>query len=93
MNVTIEPLDAKNWYHITQLSVSEEQKKLFRVSNVYWIGSSRYEEKNELFAIKLGEEYVGVVLSRTVLKTENDSLRFLRLPFIKIAYAYERSHC
>ena len=61
MNVGIEPLDAVNWYQVCQLSVSEEQKKIFAVPNVYWIGSSRYEEKNELFAIKLGNEYVGLI--------------------------------
>jgi len=60
-NITIEPLNAENWYSVCQLSVSEEQKKIFYVSNVYWIGSSRYEEKNELFAIKLDSEYVGLI--------------------------------
>jgi len=60
-NVSIEPLDANNWYTVCQLSVSKEQKELFHVSNVYWIGSSRYEEKNELFAIKLDDEYVGLI--------------------------------
>ena len=61
MNVTIELLNANNWYQICQLSVSDEQKKIFTVPTVYWIGSSRYEEKNELFAIKSGDEYVGLI--------------------------------
>ena len=61
MKVTIEPLDANNWYQVCQLSVSEEQKKIFYVPNVYWIGSSRYEEKNELFAIKYNDEYAGLI--------------------------------
>jgi len=61
MNITIEPLNADNWYQVCQLSVSDEQKKIFTVPNVYWIGSSRYEEKNELFAIKYGDEYAGLI--------------------------------
>ena len=61
MNVTIELLNANNWYAVCQLSVSEEQKKIFPVPNVYWIGSSRYEELNDLFAIKLDGEYVGLI--------------------------------
>ena len=61
MNVGIEPLDVKNWLKICELSVSEEQKRVFPIPNVYWIGISRYEEGTELFAIKLGDEYVGLV--------------------------------
>ena len=61
MNITLELLNENNWYTITQLSVSEEQKEIFPVPNVYWIGSSRYEEKNELYAIKSDDEYVGLI--------------------------------
>lgn len=60
MNVTIEPLNVDNWLKVCELSVSDEQKKYYTVPNVYWIGISRYEEKSELFAIKYGDEYVGM---------------------------------
>jgi len=46
---------------ICELSVSEEQKQLFTIPNVYWIGISRYEEQTELFAIKRDAEYVGLI--------------------------------
>ena len=46
MNVNIEPLDVNNWLKDCELSISEEQKSIFPISNVYWICISRYEEKN-----------------------------------------------
>ncbi len=61
MNITIEPLNVDNWLEICGLSVSEEQKLLFTVPNVYWIGISRYEEHTDLYAIKSGEDYVGLI--------------------------------
>lgn len=61
MNIAIEPLDVNNWLKICELSVSEEQKPIFTVPNVYWIGISRYEEHTELFAIKRGDEYAGLI--------------------------------
>ena len=59
--VTLEALDVNNWLKVCDLSVSEEQKATFPIPNVYWIGISRYEEGTELFAIKAGNEYVGLV--------------------------------
>ena len=59
--VTLEALDANNWLKICDLSVSGEQKEIFPIPNVYWIGISRYEEKSELFAIKSGNEYIGLI--------------------------------
>ncbi len=59
--ISIEPLDKDNWYPVCRLSVSEEQKRLFPISNVYWIGISRYEQKTELFAIRKGDAFVGLV--------------------------------
>lgn len=59
--VTLEPLNVGNWLKICDLSVTSEQKKIFPIPNVYWIGISRYEEKSELFAIKAGEAYVGLI--------------------------------
>lgn len=61
MNISIEPLDVNNWLKVCDLSVSVEQKKVFTVPNVYWIGISRYEEHTELFAIKRGDEYAGLI--------------------------------
>jgi len=60
-SVILEPLDVNNWLKICDLSVSKKQKEYFTVPNVYWIGISRYEEKTELFAVKAGDEYVGLV--------------------------------
>ena len=59
--VTLEKLGVDNWLKICDLSVSEEQKEIFPIPNVYWIGISRYEEKSELFAIKSDDEYVGLI--------------------------------
>lgn len=61
MNITLEPLNAGNWLNICGLSVSEEQKKIFPIANVYWIGISRYEEHTELSAIKCDGEYTGLI--------------------------------
>lgn len=41
--------------------MSADQKKVFSISNVYWIGISIYEEHSELFAIKYQDIYVGLV--------------------------------
>ena len=60
-NIKLEPLDADNWLKVCDLSVDENQKSFFPISNVYWIAISRYEEKTELFAIKAGDEYVGLI--------------------------------
>jgi len=59
--VTLEPLDHTNWYKVYGLSVSKKQKRYFPIRNVEWIGISRYEEKTELFAVKAGDEIVGLI--------------------------------
>jgi len=59
--VVLEALDVNNWLKICDLSVSDKQKDFFPISNVYWIGISRYEEKTELFAIKVNDEYIGLI--------------------------------
>jgi RimJ/RimL family protein N-acetyltransferase len=61
VKVSLEKFDAYNWLKICDLSVSNEQKEFYPISNVYWIGISRYEEKSELFAIKADNEYVGLI--------------------------------
>lgn len=60
-DIKLEPLDADNWLKICNLSVSDEQKHFFNIPNIYWIGISRYEEKTELFGIKVGDVYVGLI--------------------------------
>ncbi len=60
-DISIEPLDMNNWLKVCKLSVSEEQKQVFPITNAYWIGVSRYEEHTELFAIKQGNDYVGLI--------------------------------
>ncbi len=60
-NVVLEKLNIDNWLKVCDLSVSDEQKTIFPISNVYWIGISRYEEMSELFAIKANDEYVGMI--------------------------------
>lgn len=59
--VKLEILNEDNWLNVCNLSVSAVQKKFFPISNVYWIGISRYEEHTELFAIKYQDEYVGLI--------------------------------
>jgi ribosomal protein S18 acetylase RimI-like enzyme len=61
MNTIIEPLNVNNWLKICELSVPQEQKLVFPIGNIYWIGISRYEEHSELFAIKNNGEYAGLI--------------------------------
>ena len=59
--IMLEELNVDNWLEVMELTVSEEQKVIFPISNVYWVGISRYEEKTTLYAIKNDELYVGMV--------------------------------
>lgn len=59
--ISLERLDAANWYEACQLRVGEEQTEVFPISNVHWIGISRYEEGTTLYAIKRGGEIVGLI--------------------------------
>ena len=59
--IMFEELNVDNWLKVMDLTVSEEQKDIFPISNVYWVGISRYEEKTTLYAIKNDELYVGMV--------------------------------
>lgn len=59
--VKLEELNVDNWLKVCNLSVTEEQKKVFPIPNVYWIGISRYEEHTTLFAIKSENDYIGLV--------------------------------
>ena len=53
--IILEELNVDNWLETMELSVSEEQKNVFPIPNVYWVGISRYEEKTTLYAIKNDE--------------------------------------
>lgn len=59
--IMLEELNVENWLKVMELTVSEEQKDIFPIANVYWVGISRYEEKTTLYAIKNDELYVGMV--------------------------------
>ena len=59
--IMLEELNVDNWLKVMELTVSEEQKDIFPISNVYWVGISRYEEKTTLYAIKNDQLYVGMV--------------------------------
>lgn len=59
--IVLEELNVDNWLKVMELTVSEEQKDIFPIANVYWVGISRYEEKTTLYAIKNDELYVGMV--------------------------------
>ncbi|MDA1478014.1 GNAT family N-acetyltransferase [Bacillus changyiensis] len=63
MGISLKEINATNWYECTELSVSEEQKKIFPVSVVYWMASSKYEYNNELelLAVYYENLIVGVV--------------------------------
>ncbi|MGN0329135.1 MAG: GNAT family N-acetyltransferase [Lachnospira sp.] len=59
--IEIEELNVNNWLKTTELKVSKEQKDIFPIPNVYWIGISRYEEGTTLYAIKNDDMIVGMV--------------------------------
>ena len=59
--IQLQALDVNNWIETANLSVSEKQKEIFPIPNVYWIGISRYEEHTTLFAITLDDRPVGLI--------------------------------
>lgn len=59
--IILEELNVDNWLETMELSVSEEQRNVFPIPNVYWVGISRYEEKTTLYAIKNDETVVGLI--------------------------------
>ena len=59
--IILEELNVDNWLETMELSISEEQKNVFPIPNVYWVGISRYEEKTTLYAIKNDETIVGLI--------------------------------
>ena len=61
MNIYLVELDNENWLETANLSVSEKQKEIFPIPNIYWIGISRYEERTTLYAIMLDDNIVGLI--------------------------------
>ena len=54
MKIQLRELNKDNWLETAKLSVSEQQKDIFPIPNIYWLGISRYEEHTTLYAILLG---------------------------------------
>ena len=51
MKIQLRELNKDNWLKTANLSVSEQQKDIFPIPNIYWLGISRYEEHTTLYAI------------------------------------------
>ena len=61
MRIYLSELNEDNWLEAANLSVSEKQKDVFPIPNVYWLGISRYEEHTTLYAIVLDKIIVGLI--------------------------------
>lgn len=61
MRIHLAELNNENWLEAANLSVSEQQKEVFPIPNIYWIGISRYEEHTTLYAIMLDDTIVGLI--------------------------------
>ncbi|MDD6051756.1 MAG: GNAT family protein [Clostridiales bacterium] len=61
MSIQLRALNQENWLEAAALSVSAQQKEVFPIPNVYWIGISRYEEHTTLYAIMQDETMVGLI--------------------------------
>lgn len=59
--IRLDKLNQDNWLEVANLSVAKEQKQIFPIPNVYWIGISRYEEKTTLYAIVNDETIIGLI--------------------------------
>jgi diamine N-acetyltransferase len=59
--VTLAPVDHTNWFECAQLEVTEEQKCLIPVPNVYWLAESAYCGYTPL-AIYADQEVVGLAV-------------------------------
>lgn len=59
--IHLNELNNDNWLKVAELSVSERQKEIFPIPNIYWIGISRYEEHTTLYAIMLDENIIGLI--------------------------------
>ncbi|MGN0634040.1 MAG: GNAT family N-acetyltransferase [Oscillospiraceae bacterium] len=61
MKIYLSELNNENWLEAANLSVSEQQKEIFPIPNIYWVGISRYEEHTTLYAIMLDETIIGLI--------------------------------
>lgn len=61
MKIQLRELNKDNWLKTANLSVSEQQKDIFPIPNIYWLGISRYEEHTTLYAIMFDEIIVGLI--------------------------------
>ncbi|MBP3886529.1 MAG: GNAT family N-acetyltransferase [Cellulosilyticum sp.] len=59
--IYLKELNENNWLEVVNLKVSSEQKKIFPIPNVYWLGISRYEEHTTLYAIMDEEVNIGLI--------------------------------
>lgn len=62
MGISLKELTLENWYECTELSVTEEQKKVFTFPVVYWIAESKYVPEFEPLAIYCDEEIIGFIV-------------------------------
>ena len=60
MKIQLRELNKDNWLETAKLSVSEQQKDIFPIPNIYWLGISRYEEHTTLYAIIVDDNIVGL---------------------------------
>lgn len=61
MKIHLSELNEDNWLEAANLSVSEQQKNIFPIPNIYWLGISRYEEHTTLYAIMSDKTMVGLI--------------------------------
>lgn len=61
MEITLRPVDGTNWYAVTQLSVSEQQRS-FVASNAFSLAQAAYTPQACPLAIYAGEQPVGFLL-------------------------------
>lgn len=87
MRIHLAELNNENWLEAANLSVSEQQKEVFPIPNIYWIGISRYEEHTTLYAIMLDDTIVGLI----GLGYDEDGVSGFINP-IMIDAKYQRNH-
>lgn len=61
MKIHLSELNEDNWLEAANLSVSEQQRNIFPIPNIYWFGISRYEEHTTLYAIMFDKTMVGLI--------------------------------
>jgi len=70
VKVELKEVNKNNWYECTRLSVSEEQKKIFPVSVVYWMAMARY--KTHLYELAVYNNNIIVGFCVYSLKSPDD---------------------